>query len=881
MSRANQLTDAELEAVLAELFDDAPAPELINVLTNLHASYTQMAHRPDNVADEPAPAPAPEQPARQPARPPARPLLPGLYRERVDLHNLLTIRDNFSEIWRRLGGVFRVPVPGRADYEHASYEQALSIINRLCAVKTPAGASDVAYRQQGQHKTGRRFSEGMGLQGLHRQIRHAIAGTLYYDLDIENAHPTFARQISRELGVAHPLLDSYVDERDACIQRWIGTTVPSLDGPVTLDSRGAVKNHVLKLLYGGGAANTSCPELNAFHAATRQLLERAYQAKENRRFRLRADKVQAAKGPGEFQNPQGTCLSYLLCDIEDRALRVMEECAGEAGASVGALCFDGMMVDRDTLPAERLPALVAEMGRRVSEHLGYTVRVAHKEMDEAVDLTGLEPDPEAAAVTPLLTGAEAQRAQTDVMVAQKYYELLVERGVRYNPVGGLYLYDPAQALWIPRDLKLLRQGMDELLEPWVSSSFEPAEAEKFRNRVLLNSGARSAILTEVNALVTGRLDLLDFDSAEGRFPIAGGLVVDFRSGTPTTRPRTKLDYFTRSSPLTHTPFEELDPARAQFVLDYHTDILSTIVDGEDGETSVVRATDEHRDCLILTFGRILAGENPEKQFVNFIGKRDGGKSLFLEVVGKVMSGFACTANARVFLARKGDALCHDSELFTLRGKRMASLSETEEGAALNEQLIKAISGRDPISMRAAGEKEVTEVTLNSSLVLVTNNVFRMNDEAFKTRLLCFNAGNRFEKSAQAREKILDHLPEFFSLYCKYAAAYYAAGRKVALSAEVKAYTSQVIRDQDPVNNWLAGGANFVKFNPEDPTHHEVDFVVDKPKLFEQFLKSGGTLCSRLKFYRGFEKYYGLPAAVQVRGDFGARVWAYKGIKQID
>jgi hypothetical protein len=104
---------------------------------------------------------------------------------------------------------------------------------------------------------------------------------------------------------------------------------------------------------------------------------------------------------------------------------------------------------------------------------------------------------------------------------------------------------------------------------------------------------------------------------------------------------------------------------------------------------------------------------------------------------------------------------------------------------------------------------------------------------------------------------------------------------VALSAEVKAYTSRVIRDQDPVINWLTGGANFAKFDPEDPTHHEADFIVDKPKLFEQFLKSGGVLTTRLKFYRGFEKYYDLPPAVQVRGDFGARVWAYKGLKQLD
>ena len=876
----NVLTDAELYTLLPQLFEETPR-ELISTPTSLHALYTQsmQAVRPDNVAqfEQEQFAPAAPQPAAPPAARAPPPPPPGHYREWVDTYKLLTIRDNFPQVWERLGRVFRVPVPGRADYEEATYDQAFAIINRLCAVKAK-GYSDVAYKQHGQLKTGRRFSEGMSLQGLHRQIRHAIAATLYHDSDIENAHPTFALQIAREHGVAHPLLDTYVNNRDACIQRWIGTTVPSVDGPKVLDNRGAVKGYVLKLLYGGGSANTSNPELNAFHAATRQLLDRVYVAKEYRNFRRQADKVQPRK---EYENPKGTCLSYVLCDIEDKALRIIETCAAEAGARVGALCFDGLMIEQAATPAARVPGLVAEMSRRVSEELGYPVRVSHKAMDEAVDLTGLEPNPEAPAAVPLLTGADAQRAQTDVMVAQKYYELLVERGIKYNPVGGLYLYDPAQALWLSRDLKLLREGLHETLEPWVAASFEPSEAEKFRNRVLLNSGARSAILTEVNTLVTSRTDQLSFDSAEGRFPIAGGLVVDFRSGAVETRPRTKLDYFTRASPHSYKPLAEADPARAQFVRDYHTDILSTIVENELGEEEVVRATDEHRDCFITTFGRVLAGENPEKQFVNFIGKRDGGKSLFLEMYGKVLGGFACTANSRVFLARKGDALCHDSELFTLRGKRMASLSETEEGAALNEQLIKAISGRDPISMRAAGEKEVTEVTLNSALVLVTNNVFRMSDEAFKTRLLCFNAGNRFEKSAQAAERILDHLPEFFSLYCEYAARYYAAGRKVPLSAEVKAYTNRVIHDQDPVNNWLAGGAQFVKFDPADPTHVEGDFIVDKPKLFEDFKRSGGVLCSRIKFYRGFEKYFDLPPAVQVRGDFGARVWAYRGIKQMD
>ena len=107
--------------------------------------------------------------------------------EEVDMKALRIIRDNFSEVYKRMGE-FWVLNTKTNEYEETGEKTALTIINELYHAKLKS--NKVEYHYACRLKSGRRFAKN-SLQGLSRKLRHTIAKKIYYDIDIVNAHPTF------------------------------------------------------------------------------------------------------------------------------------------------------------------------------------------------------------------------------------------------------------------------------------------------------------------------------------------------------------------------------------------------------------------------------------------------------------------------------------------------------------------------------------------------------------------------------------------------------------------------------------------------------------------------------------------------------------------
>ena len=76
---------------------------------------------------------------------------------------------------------------------------------------------DVTYCSAKGADRGRQFAKGaQSLQGMCRQVRHTIAGQLYHDIDMVNAHPVIMQQYCTKQGWACPVLKAYIKEREAC-----------------------------------------------------------------------------------------------------------------------------------------------------------------------------------------------------------------------------------------------------------------------------------------------------------------------------------------------------------------------------------------------------------------------------------------------------------------------------------------------------------------------------------------------------------------------------------------------------------------------------------------------------------------------------------------
>lgn len=108
------------------------------------------------------------------------------------------------------------------------------------------------------------------------------------------------------------------------------------------------------------------------------------------------------------------------------------------------------------------------------------------------------------------------------------------------------------------------------------------------------------------------------------------------------------------------------------------------------------------DEAMVTFlqqwcGYCLTGDTREHALAFAHGDGGNGKGVFMNTFTGIMGDYAVTAGMETFTASKHDR--HSTELAMLRGARLVTASETEEGRAWAESKIKAITGGDPITAR--------------------------------------------------------------------------------------------------------------------------------------------------------------------------------------
>jgi putative DNA primase/helicase len=96
-------------------------------------------------------------------------------------------------------------------------------------------------------------------------------------------------------------------------------------------------------------------------------------------------------------------------------------------------------------------------------------------------------------------------------------------------------------------------------------------------------------------------------------------------------------------------------------------------------------------------GYALTGVTKEHALVFVYGSGGNGKSVFLNVLTSILKDYAETASTDTFTASKSDK--HPTDIAKLRGARLVTASETEEGKAWAEARIKEMTAGGDISAR--------------------------------------------------------------------------------------------------------------------------------------------------------------------------------------
>lgn len=172
--------------------------------------------------------------------------------------------------------------------------------------------------------------------------------------------------------------------------------------------------------------------------------------------------------------------------------------------------------------------------------------------------------------------------------------------------------------------------------------------------------------------------------------------------------------------------------------DYQTRITAVSPDGTCAVwlrflSEITGGDTELQAFLQRMAGYALTGSTREHSLAFLHGTGSNGKSVFLNTLAGILGGYHKTAPIETFTVSNGGDR-HPTELAGLRGARLVTAIETEEGRRWAESRIKSLTGGDPISARFM-RQDFFEYTPRFKLVVAGNHRpgLRSVDEAIRRR----------------------------------------------------------------------------------------------------------------------------------------------------
>jgi putative DNA primase/helicase len=200
-------------------------------------------------------------------------------------------------------------------------------------------------------------------------------------------------------------------------------------------------------------------------------------------------------------------------------------------------------------------------------------------------------------------------------------------------------------------------------------------------------------------------------------------------------------------------------------------------------------------------GYTLTGLTHEHGLMFVHGSGGNGKSVFLNVLQDVMGSYSHTAQMTTFTESKFDR--HPTEIAALRGARLVTAQETEEGRYWAEAKIKELTGGTRISARFMRQDEFT-FQPKFKLVIAGNHRPRLRnpDEAMKRRihLIPFTVTIR-DKDTGLQDKLRAEYPAILRWAIDGCIEWQRIG--LAMPDVVRTATDEYLASEDKIRQWIA------------------------------------------------------------------------------
>ena len=283
-----------------------------------------------------------------------------VFNEYMNMDNALKIVKNWDDI------ISRLP-EGRRSFLQEKKKEFDPLLSLKKIIKNQSPINNVSYLPSKNLKNmGRLFAQSASLQNLPREFRGAI-GDNYYDLDMENAHPSILLQYCQKNDIKCEALEYYVNNRNEVINK--------IMNDFQLD-KSDVKQLFLSVMNGGkrdGITDpffmkfkTECERIHTFIASLNpKLLKDVCKRKE--------------------YNVNGSLTNIILCNTENEILLYAVQYLMLEGYNVDVLVFDGCMVRKKD--KEITEELLSRLSDYVYDKTKYKIKFVQKQLDNSIDLS--------------------------------------------------------------------------------------------------------------------------------------------------------------------------------------------------------------------------------------------------------------------------------------------------------------------------------------------------------------------------------------------------------------------------------------------------------------------------------------------------------------
>ena len=497
---------------------------------------------------------------------------------------------------------------------------------------------------------------------MYREAKSALCKKNYVDLDMVNAHPTFMEQIFTANKYLCPVLTQYNSDRNAFFTEMAKKGI----------DRDSCKKLIMTIFYGGHISTFVRDNQLSDSDIPAQIYRLSEEMKSNSNKLIQTNellpyRMKAIERKGsDYDNIDGTAMSYYLQTVECKALLVMYRFLVKSGFQIGALIHDGLHlehmegnVDYDYQP------IISKLVLELKDKTGLDIQLKIKPFGEVPELDEIiivNTDKEGGAYI-------SERLKYDYIMSQERTFMRVDNVWTYNDkvikrhliraVGNMNIF--------------MKEG--ESIRPYSTMAkscmnmlqfVEPQEDPDF-----------------IDKLWSSNLQKLCFRNG----------YYDFKTGA-----LKEYDNDTHTCVKINRDYEAPTPENIQEVYDK---ILDPIFNKDK----------DLMECWLNYVARGLAGHVEDKNWGVGIGERDCGKGVLVGMLENSFGEYCRSTNSENFLYKSAgsDSAKALSWLVPFEFKRLLLTNEITIGekTKINGNILKKLSsGGDRIEARVNHKDEI-------------------------------------------------------------------------------------------------------------------------------------------------------------------------------